>query len=108
MILTWKGIKMIAEKDWSIITDDKEKVELVINTILAICDPGTVEKKIVCKDSITVLFSDGTRIRWYKPFLNSLRGMKCSKLWCDKYVDERLIDYIRACYFGEDKDVIWI
>lgn len=99
---------MIAEKDWSIITNSREKAESIINTILIMCDPGTIERKTICKDSMTVMFSDGTKLRWYKAFLNSLRGMKCSRLWCDKDVDMRLIDYIEACYFGEDKDIIWI
>lgn len=99
---------LVAEKDWSIVTDNREKAELIINTISVMCDPGTIEKRILCKDSMTVLFSDGARIRWYKPFLNSLRGMKCSKLWCDKYVDMRLLDYIKACYYGDENDIIWI
>lgn len=99
---------MIAGKDCSIVTNSKEKAESIINTILAICDPVIIERKIICKDSITILFSDGTRIRWYKALLNSLRGMKCSRLWCDKDVDTALLDYINTCYFGEYENIIWI
>ncbi len=99
---------MIAEKSWSIVTNDRGKAESIINTILVMCDPGTIERKIVSKDQIVVLLSDGTQIRWYKAFLNSIRGMKCGRLWCDKYIDMDLLEYIGICYFGADRDIIWI
>ena len=101
---------MIAEKDWRIITNDRGKAELIINTILVMCDPGTVERTIISKNDMIVLFSDGTRITWNKAFLNSIRGVKCGRLWCDKSIDDSLREYILygSCYFGNEKDVIWI
>lgn len=101
-------VEKIAEKDWSIVTDSREKAETIINTILTIRNSETVEKKIVCKDSINVLFSDGTKLRWYKPLINSIRGMKCSKLWCDKYAKKDVLEWLETCYFGNVKDIIWI
>lgn len=99
---------MIGEKDWSIVTDSKEKAETIINTILVMCDPGTVEKRTISKNSMAVLFSDGTRLRWYKPLVNSIRGMKCSKLWCDKYIKKDVFEWLETCYVGNAEDIIWI
>ncbi len=99
---------MIAEKSWAIITSNRQKAESIINTILVMCDPGTVEKTMLSKNDIVVLLSDGTKITWYKAFLNSIRGVKCSRLWCDKNIDKNLRDYINVCYFGDEENIIWI
>lgn len=100
---------VIAEKDWRIITNDRQKAELIINTILVMCDPGTVKRTIISKNNMVVLFSDGTRIIWNKAFLNSVRGVKCGRLWCDKDIDKNVLEHILygSCYFGKEKDIIW-
>ncbi len=99
---------MVAEKSWAIVTNDREKVELIINTIFVMCDPGTIEKTVISKDDIIVLFSDGTKLTWYKALIDSVRNMKCSRLWLDKNSNASLIKHINVCYFGEEKDIIWI
>ena len=51
---------MIAEKSWAIITNDRQKAEAIIKTLLVLCDPGTVDRTRISKNELCVLFSDGT------------------------------------------------
>lgn len=40
---------MIAEKSWAIITNDRQKAEAIIKTLLVLCDPGTVDRTRISK-----------------------------------------------------------
>ncbi|MEY8574200.1 hypothetical protein AALD01_07295 [Oscillospiraceae bacterium 21-37] len=101
---------MIAEKSWAIITNDRQKAEAIIKTLLVLCDPGTVDRTRISKNELCVLFSDGTQICWHNALLNGVRGVKCGRLWCDRDIDKNVLEHILygSCYFGEEKDIIWI
>ena len=101
---------MIAEKSWAIITNDRQKAEAIIKTLLVLCDPGTVDRTRISKNELCVLFSDGTQIYWHNALLNGVRGVKCGRLLCDRDIDKNVLEHILygSCYFGEEKDIIWI
>ena len=69
-----------------------------------------VDRTRISKNELCVLFSDGTQICWHNALLNGVRGVKCGRLWCDRDIDKNVLEHILygSCYFGEEKDIIWI
>ena len=99
---------MIADKSWSIVTNDIVKAKIIIETIKAMCDKGTILREIVSRNTLILELSDGTSIRWL-PCSDSLRGMKCSKLWCDEQISKDMFEnMIEVNYFGKRENIIWI
>lgn len=100
--------EMIADKSWSIVTNDIVKAKIIIETIKAMCDKGTILREIVSRNTLILELSDGTSIRWWR-CSESLRGMKCSKLWCDEQISKDMFEnMIEVNYFGKRENIIWI
>lgn len=100
--------RMLNIKRWVIITNNREKAKAILQTIAATCDKGTIAREIYNKSDMFIEMSDGTLIRWWH-YSESVKGMKCNKLWCDKEIDKTFFENaIKPNYFGKQENIIWI
>lgn len=100
--------RRISMNRWAIVTDDFKKAKAILQTIVTMCDKGTVIRTVYSKNEIFAELSDGTLIRWWR-CSDSSRGMKCCKLWCDREIDQSIFENaIEPNYYGEKEDIIWI
>lgn len=93
---------------WAIVTNSFEKAKSILQTIVVMCDKGTVIRTVYNKNEVFAELSDGTLIRWWRCSASS-RGMKCCKLWCDREIDQSVFENaIEPNYYGEKENIIWI
>lgn len=100
--------RRISLNRWAIVTNDCKKAKAILQTIVAMCDKGTVIREVYTTNDMFVETSDGTLIRWWGCY-ESTRTMKCSRLWCDENIDIKFFEtVINPNYFGTREDIIWI
>lgn len=94
-------------ESWIVFTNDRDKAEQVISDIENSCGKE-VEQRIVHFREIIMYFKDGTSLRWLHPSRNC-RGYKCTKIWCEKGIDRKILDVvIYPMLMGRCENIIWI
>lgn len=102
-----EDIKKIFDKKWAVVGFDYYRAIEIMSEIEKTCGK-TISKKIQSKYELVTEFTDGTRLSWVKA-LESSRGFKFGKMWCDKKIDREIFDLvIMPCYFGEYEDIVWM
>lgn len=102
----------ISGQKWAIITPNKDKLKLILDTIQIILGKEIIKKEHT-KNTTTYYFEDYFIVEWYPVFFESYRGRWFHKIWCDVNIDELV--YNRAIYpfvstdnLGKEKNIVWI
>lgn len=92
---------------WAVVGFDYDTAKQLIANIEVSCGKEVVFKAYN-KYGLRVEFNDGTLLKWVIPSENS-RGQKFGKMWCDKNIDENILNcVIMPMYFGKKEDIIWV
>ena len=95
------------DKKWAVVGFTVDRAREIIHHIETTCGKE-VFRKYIGSDSIKTIFADGTILNWI-PAKSSCRGFRFSKMWCDKTLDNEIIDWmVLPMYFGDYSDIIWI
>lgn len=97
----------IAE-DWGIITDSKEKADLLFLILESVHFDSIVSRTMEEESGFRMTdWADGDRLVWLHP--HEALGRRFDRLWIDKDIDEGIInDVILPTYSGDSNDIIWI
>ena len=91
----------------AIVTSERDKALCYMQHIRELHSQDVLQE-IVGKLQARLVFKNGSVIRWIRP-VESSRGYRYSKLWCDKDIPhDMLCEVILPCYRGKREDIIWI
>ena len=101
------GVYKFAENRWGVVGFNYNTAKQIIADIEKSCGKE-VSIRTQSKNNIYTKFTDGTVLKWIIASENA-RGNKIGKMWCDKNIDEDILNtIIMPMYFGKREDIIWI
>lgn len=91
----------IAKKVWGVAGFGQDQAQEIINNI-----EKNYSSAIERKWPLETEFVDGVILRALTP---NGPGFRCGKLFCNRKIAQEEFDLIVApCYFGEEKDIVWL
>lgn len=96
---------------WGVVTTDKQKANRAIAQVLE--EQNAKGNKVInahqSKDWGEICFEDGHRIIWIG-HLDNFKGFRFHRLWCDKDIDQDLLEQVilPMAVYMKYEDIIWI
>lgn len=100
-------LKQWASNHWAVVGFTHERAIEIIEEIAASCGKE-INRKILTKKEIIIIFADGTTLEHIEASELSI-GRRIGKMWCDKDINKDILHHvIMPMFFGKWDDIIWL
>lgn len=96
------------QNKWAVVVSGYARAKNFMHIIEAASGKEVLYKRQSICFGLYTEFADGTILRWIRP-VRSSRGYKFGKMWCDRNIDQEILQtVILPCYWGDRSEIVWL
>lgn len=103
------GAEMIgrSKQRWAVVGFSHDTAQHIMSDIENNCNK-TVSRKVFTRNELRTELNDGTVLQWVTA-RESSRGLKFEKMWCDRSIDNEILQCIVfPMYRGGMDEIVWL